>query len=58
MRIVDAGDAENRGLPQGVRCAPASPAWRTSCSLIPKTILLFGDAKDTLTKLLAAVKGA
>ncbi len=24
----------------------------------PKTVLLFGDAKDTLTKLVAAVKAA
>ena len=40
------------------RCGPASPASTTSCSSTTKTTLLFGDAKDTLTKLVAAVKEA
>ena len=40
------------------RCGPASPASTTSCCTTPKTTLLFGDAKDTLTKLVAAVKNA
>ena len=38
------------------RCGRGSPASRTSCSTTPQTTLLFGDAKDSLTKVLGALK--
>ena len=40
------------------RCGPASRASTTTCSTTPRPILVFGDAKDTLTKLVAAVKSS
>ena len=56
MPILDVGDAQGRGLPQAVDAARASPASRTSCSTSPSTTLLFGDAKDSLTKVLQSLK--
>ena len=40
------------------RCARASPGIENELLYNPKTVLLFGDAKDTLTKLLAVVKAS
>ena len=58
MPIINADEAEQHRLPQALDAPRASPASTTSCSTTTKTTLLFGDAKDTLGKLVAAVKEA
>ncbi len=55
MPIINAGDAENVVfLKRSMR--PGFAGIENELLYDPKTILLFGDAKDTLTKLVAVVK--
>jgi len=57
MPIINAGDAENVVfLKRSMR--PGFAGIENDLLFDPKTVLLFGDAKDTLTKLLAAVKAS
>jgi len=57
MPIINAGDAENVVfLKRSMR--PGFAGVENDLLFDPKTVLLFGDAKDTLTKLLAAVKSS
>jgi NAD(P) transhydrogenase subunit beta len=57
MPIINAGDAANVVfLKRSMR--PGFAGIDNDLLYDPKTVLLFGDAKDTLTKLVAAVKAA
>jgi NAD(P) transhydrogenase subunit beta len=57
MPIINAGDAQNVVfLKRSMR--PGFAGIENDLLFDPKTVLLFGDAKDTLTKLLAAVKAS
>jgi H+-translocating NAD(P) transhydrogenase subunit beta len=57
MPIINAGDAENVVfLKRSMR--PGFAGIDNELLFDPKTILLFGDAKDTLTKLVAVVKSS
>jgi NAD(P) transhydrogenase subunit beta len=57
MPIINAGDAENVVfLKRSMR--PGFAGIENDLLFDPKTVLLFGDAKDTLTKLVAAVKAS
>ncbi len=57
MPIINAGDAENVVfLKRSMR--PGFAGIENDLLFDPKTVLLFGDAKDTLSKLVAAVKAS
>jgi NAD(P) transhydrogenase subunit beta len=57
MPIINAGEAENVVfLKRSMR--PGFAGIENELLYDPKTIMLFGDAKDSLTKLVAVVKGA
>jgi NAD(P) transhydrogenase subunit beta len=57
MPIINAGDAENVVfLKRSMR--PGFAGIENDLLFDPKTVLLFGDAKDTLTKLVAVVKNS
>ena len=56
MPILDVDKAQNVVVLKREHAARASPASTTRSSTTPKTQMLFGDARESVVKLVAAVK--